>query len=194
MADESEEFISAAEAIRRVSEAVGRHQARHAICSRAHAGLIEAKAARFVADGRTFDNASVPKKFWWAEGHEALDQDWLTGDFSTWIDHSLHLQAFGVSFSRLGIEALIAPAMASRDTPSGPPARPGGRPPAEWWDDLWVEMCRQLYAGDLQPKKQADIERAMMDWAARHGHDTGISTIRPRARKLWTALKKEDEN
>ena len=70
----------------------------------------------------------------------------------------------------------------------------GGRPAAAWWDDLWVEMARQLYDGDLKPKRQADIETAMKDWAAAHGHNPADSTIRPRARKLWTALNKEDRN
>lgn len=30
--------------------------------------------------------------------------------------------------------------------------------------DLCVEICRQLYVGDLKPAKQGDIETAMLQW------------------------------
>lgn len=194
MANESEEWISAIEAFKLVATAIGRYRAPRAICSRAHDGLIEARAARLMVGDRRHDNADVPEKFWWACGEAALEQNWEVGDFETWIDNRIHLRAYGVSFSRRGIEALAAPAIASRDAPSGPSANPGGRPRADWWDDLWVEICRQLYAGDLQPKKQSDIESAMIDWAVKHGHNPSESTIRARARKLRAAFKREDEN
>lgn len=70
----------------------------------------------------------------------------------------------------------------------------GGRPPAEWWDDLWVEICRQLYSGDLQPTKQSDIEDAMHQWLLNRGDSAASSTVRARARKLWMAIEVEDEN
>jgi predicted nucleotide-binding protein len=77
------------------------------ICKRAHAGLIHARAERFIHhDGRVFDNFDIPAKFWWAEGGAALDQNWTTGDFETWIDHRFHLRAFGVTFRRSEIEQL----------------------------------------------------------------------------------------
>jgi predicted nucleotide-binding protein len=76
------------------------------ICKRAHAGLIRARAERFIQDGKVFDNVDVPPKFWWAEGGSALDQNWRTGDFDTWIGHATHLQAFGVTFRRSDIERL----------------------------------------------------------------------------------------
>jgi hypothetical protein len=69
----------------------------------------------------------------------------------------------------------------------------GGRPKARWSDDLWIEMCRQLYEGDLKPKKQSDIKRAMMDWLSTHGEEPAESTIKDRARKLWAVIGK-DEN
>ena len=198
MSDESDEWISATEAIKLVAAAIGVHQAPRAICSRAHAGLIKARAARLIVGEHIFDDEDIPEDFWWASDEAALQQDWRTGDFETWIDKGiderLEMKAFGVSFSRHGIETLIAPAVANRDAQPPTPTHPGGRPPAEWWDDLWVEICRQLYEGDLQPKKQADIERAMMDWASKRGHQPSEGSIRPRARKLWTALQNEGKN
>jgi hypothetical protein len=74
------------------------------ICKRAHAGLIKARAARFIRDGRSTDNVDLPAEFWWAQGEAALGQNWTTGDFDTWIDHRIHLQAFGVTFRRSDID------------------------------------------------------------------------------------------
>ena len=68
-----------------------------------------------------------------------------------------------------------------------------GRPPAKWWDEMWVAIAIQLYTGDLQPKKQADIEKAMLDWVASRGESAAPDTIRVRARKLWNALELENE-
>jgi hypothetical protein len=194
------DWISAAEALERIEKVSGLDAARRTICSRAHAGLIEAKAARLIWHKRTKDDCIVPKEFWWARGEAALKQNWAAGDFETWIDREYHLLAYGVSFARAGIDAIVeAAAGAPREAPSEPAqavpqGNAGGRPPAAWWDDLWVEMCRQLYVGDLKPNRQADIEDAMMKWAAANEHDVSVSTIRPRARKLWFAIEKEDRN
>jgi hypothetical protein len=73
------------------------------ICTRAQAGLIKARAARYICDGRSTDNVDVPREFWWAEGGDALTQDWATGDFETWKD-DIRLQAFSVTFRRSDIE------------------------------------------------------------------------------------------
>jgi hypothetical protein len=189
----ADEWINAAEALRLASAALG-SDARRVICARAHAGLITARAVRFLFRQSRQDDAEIPAVFWWAHGEEALSQNWAAGDFSTWIDGETELQAYGVTFSRAGIEALTGPAIATRAPGPEPNSNAGGRPAAAWWDDMWVEMCRLLYAGDLKPKKQSDIENAMNDWAAARGQSVAVSTIRPRARKLWTALRTEDKN
>ena len=88
---------------------------------------------------------------------------------------------------------MVRPAAASRRLARAHPEPKGGRPAAAWWDDLWIEIARQLYVGDLHPKKQADIESAMVAWVSRFGRDVAVSTIRIRARKLWIALKEKDE-
>lgn len=200
----SPKWISAAEAFKLVATIAGISQTARIICSRAAAGLIRAKAATFFMDEQRRDNFDIPKEFWWARGEAALEQDWPAGDFETWLEKAIHLRAFGVSFSRSDIEALISPAALARATPTPPspapgatPASvvaPGGRPPAAWWDDLWVEMCRQLYLGDLKPEKQSDLQTAMMKWVSARGHSAADSTIRDRARKLWVALNRDDEN
>lgn len=294
-----------------------------AICKRANAGLIQAKAQLLIFHEERKENCIIAPKFWWAEGHEALTQDWESGDFSTFIDSKHEFRVFGVCFAasdilkmlpierrssalrglsvltdpawctalearkyiysvsginpavagdalveycRLGFvparalemqtsfkgvpenwdveereaevpiwfwqsfakanassqdwqlglfqgegTAFDKPALArlsgvhfyrdalsafDKGQPKGTPktASKGGRPPASYWDDLWSAMATQLYEGDLQPKRQADIEKAMQDWASANGHEPAVSTIRDRARKLWLSLSREDEN
>jgi hypothetical protein len=55
-------------------------------------------------------------------------------------------------------------------------------------------MCRQLYVGDLQPKRQADITKAMANWLSARGEDVADSTVKERARKLWAAIGKSDSD
>ncbi|WP_156363623.1 hypothetical protein [Sphingomonas sp. Leaf357] len=60
-----------------------------------------------MIDDERQEDVEVPQEFWGAEGHEALDQDWVSGDFSTWIDHSAHWQAFGVTFGLSGLLEML---------------------------------------------------------------------------------------
>ena len=343
--EEKRNWIPAAEAAALLKPVFkSEYLAQMTICKRAHAGLIRARAERFIANGKSRNIPEIPKGFWWAEGNAALHQTWATGDFDTWVDRDeLHLEAFGVSFFRADIEKMIPadqiakpeaiemPAVTARpaqtvkqkqrrveqlqncikelksfdiqsvksrappeakalensidealsaafghgtieyeryksatqldqgplytpsvvamaaaprgsrpdvsamqaqeaqkylsegrrksivllqqairaieleiadqalesdpaEKPSSPIASVGGRPAADWWDDLWVEICRQLFVGDLKPTKQRDIETAMLQWLSDRGESPSTSTIRPRARKLWTAIMREGEN
>jgi hypothetical protein len=54
---------------------------------------------------------------------------------------------------------------------------------------MWAAISVALYTGDLQPKTQADIERAMHDWLASNSIDAGDTAVRTRARKLWHKLE-----
>jgi hypothetical protein len=78
--------------------------------------------------------------------------------------------------------------------PSATSAAAGGRPPADWSEDLLIDVCFQHFRGDLKPKSQADVERAMQQWITDHGRDAADSTIRIRARKVWQTIKREAEN
>jgi len=197
--ESKEEWISAIAALTLLKPTLTTHSARMAICNRAHNGLISCRAQRLMIDTETRDDVEIPKEFWWAEGHKALEQDWELGDFATWTDlgritgnphlsaGKVQIKAFGVSLLRADIEKMIRtgpPSPAAAQAPAVPTATAGGRPPADWWDDLWIEICRQLYAGELIPKKQSDIEGAMKDWLATRGEHPSDSTLRPRARKL----------
>jgi hypothetical protein len=77
-----------------------------AICERCHAGLIRSRANVLTSNEEKVHDVEVPRRFWWAEGHAALQQNWITGDFSTWIDGT-HARAFGVSFALDDLLTLI---------------------------------------------------------------------------------------
>jgi hypothetical protein len=188
-----EEWVTAAEAVALLKSISGTaYTAQMTICKRAHAGLIRAIAAQLiVGDGKAREDVEIPRNFWWAEGAAALTQNWELGDFETWIKDETRIRVFGAKFARADIQKLIP-------TPSPPTSErtldaKGGRPPAEYWDDLWVEICRQLHFGELVPKRQGDIEDAMKTWlATERDEHPSTSTIRPRARKLWNAIKGEN--
>lgn len=294
-----------------------------ALCVRAHAGLVRTKARLLIVGDDRCENTPIPRAFWWAEGHEALEQNWATGDFSTWIDRRVHWQAFGISFAlddvlemlpieQRGIAAQIVSVVgnpgwlnakearrftyekgginpvqagqiimdhcrlgfvqgratlaqrarggqpgnwsieerewdipewfwknftakdsSSQDwerglfagkgkatdglcwmkltgvyflaeslngllptntkEPSAVP-NPGGRPRKEWWDDLWCAVWGQVHRGELIPKTQADLERAMLSWTENRGESVSESTVKPLARKMFAEMHSEGKN
>lgn len=185
-------WISAREATALVSRSMHLLAVPEAICSRAHYGLILTRTTNLFVDDRETPGNPIPNEFWWSEGREAMTQNWASGDFSTWINQKAHWKAYGVEFEHSGIMALIGNPL---PVPvKAPQIVLGGRPPQTWWDDLWCAITAQIYRGEFVPNRQADIEKAMMAWAAANGHDVAESTVRPKARKLLIALNKEDEN
>jgi predicted nucleotide-binding protein len=115
--DAEEDWIRASAALALLQPAMGYSAATRAICVRAHGGMVRARAEQFVTGDRSGENIAIPRQFWWARGGEALTQNWQVGDFETWIDHKVHLQAFGVSFLRSDIEKMI---------PAAPPSETAG--------------------------------------------------------------------
>lgn len=194
-----DEWISAAEAVRLLKLAFNSELiAQRTICKRAHAGLIRSRAQKFLEDGveNIMENEAsnrvdweLDSEFWWADGEAALEQNWTIGDFDTWQGQS-HLEAFGVTFLRADIEKLI-PATPPSAPASAPTTSKGGRPAADWWDDLWIEIARQLYVGDLNPNAKRMLRRRCL---------TGLKAAVPAlpsarsvsARRLWQVIK--DEN
>ncbi len=194
-ADEAEDWISAAAAVALLKPVTGSsYSAKVSLCTRAHAGIIRARAAELAVDnGKPHRNVAIPRRFWWAEGAAAtLIQNWELGDFETWVEHETRVQVFGVEFARADVEKLVPP-QTSPVPATATPVNKGGRPPADYWDDLWVEICRQLYVGELIPKRQSDIENAMVNWLAHTCNEhPSTSTIRPRAAKLWRTIEGEN--
>jgi hypothetical protein len=195
--ESKEEWISAAEAVQLLKSVFdSAYEAQMTICQRAYSGMIRARAQRFLMDGRKRDNFEIPKEFWWAKGHEALNQNWTAGDFDTWIDNgSHHLKAFSVSFLRADIDKMIPASTSATQVPAAqaPPAT-SGRKPADWWEDCLLDIAFQYFRGDLKPKTQAEIVKAMQAWISEQGRDAADSTVKLRARKLWDRIKREAEN
>jgi len=121
---------------------------------------------------------------------DSSTQDWAQGRFSgTGIAarHRLYITLTGVHFLLSALRDL-----ASMPSPCAPQAsqNKGGRPPKEWWDDLWCTIWGDVYRGDLQPKSQADIERAMMEWVIARDGSVSESTLKPLARKMFAEIEK----
>ena len=96
----------------------------------------------------------------------------------------------GLRFSKTDLSILV-PEQSTKTKGAESSKGTPGRKPAKWWDSLWIEICRQLYHGELIPKKQADIENAMLSWLESEGESVSPATIRNRARPLWYSLETE---
>jgi predicted nucleotide-binding protein len=116
---DGEEWISASDALTLVSPRL-KHSSASTICTRAYAGLIRARAAHIVLNDRPVKEKEIPTKFWWAKGEAALDQNWRSSDFGTWIDHTDHIEAFGVEFLKSDIEKLLPKSKIEEHSPKPP--------------------------------------------------------------------------
>jgi hypothetical protein len=123
--------------------------------------------------------------------------DWESGDFAAQIRQNGSEQewrAFGVAFDRSQIVAMAPPkaaATASQQTAIAKDRSKGGRPVGTDWEAVMIELARQLYEGELKPKVQADIERAIADYLLAGDLTMSESTIREHARPLWKAIATE---
>lgn len=97
----TEHWITAAKALEIVRD-------EYSLCTRLRAGRIVARAQTLTRDGISKQDAAVPASFWWADGREALEQDWVRGDFSTWVDSMTQVFALGVVFPLSQILEMVA--------------------------------------------------------------------------------------
>lgn len=102
----AENWISAAQAYQRL-EAANVLGCGYAICARAYDGVVATRAKVLVIGSKREVDVEVPPAFWWARGESALEQNWKTGDFSTWIDSAVHCRAYGVTFREGDIDAML---------------------------------------------------------------------------------------
>jgi len=73
------------------------------------------------------------------------------------------------------------------------PPRQVGAPRKDFWDDLLVEVFRQLWLGTLTPRRPADIEKAMLAWADDRGFKLGETSVKKPAKKLFEAWAKKGQ-
>ncbi len=165
-------------------------------------GLLRAAAETVMLHRQEpMRHALVPSEVWHGWACEYDDRLWAVGDTIIPVElpsggvTSGGNRLFDVRFDPEGLKRIgavdqkdTAPVLAPS---SGTPVRShaGGRPPKAYWEPLLIEICRQLYVGDLKPDRQADIEKAMHDWLMANDHLAGETQVRERARALFNALK-----
>lgn len=139
-----EDWITAQETLRRVTNATLSRTANIAICTRAHAGLIRARADLLTLGGERRESEPIHEEFWWAEGHEALEQNWDTGDFETWIDKRFHMKAFGVRFHREDVRRMAPDGF--EPVPILPETKnTGGRTMSRHWPEWVAEVVAYFF-------------------------------------------------
>jgi predicted nucleotide-binding protein len=122
MADNSDDWMSAAEAVEFLEPVMGIYEAQMTICARANDGLIRARARAFFVGQAQADSSEVPTDFWWDRGGTMLKQNWQLGDFETWIRDnartSHHCKAYGVQFLRSQIMEIVPASTRARAQPN----------------------------------------------------------------------------
>lgn len=169
------------------------------IIQKAGLGLVSSRAAAFGLTSSGLFPGTPGRRFWQSLGLDVRRHvNWSTGDFVLHDSLQGPLAAVGVEFSLNDlIEAFHLPQSAAEPSALSSPAQPkakGGRPRKDWWDDFWIEIGTQLYVGELHPKRQADVEKAMREWIASNGFSASPSTVRERAQRLWKMIQQKGEN
>lgn len=170
------------------------------IAERLSKGLLQAAARTTVfRNGETKDFYLILGRDWgsWVYG---IDVDfWTMGDTTIPMADSTGYGTatrghsyFGVKIDPVGLAQING---YGADAKAVPPTTVQTAPtatglPSKWyWEPLLIEIARQLYAGELQPKSQADIQRAMHDWLTKQGETGGDTQVKNRARMLWAAIQ-----
>jgi hypothetical protein len=179
--------------------------ASNAIWQRLVAGQIATAAlnsSATVRDGTPnvcTDPQLIPRHFWKRFSEHGSDL-WNAGDARFFVPSqtpksSITYHCFGIRPNPTDVrETLPPPLLEVPQEPEKPESqaiarKKGGRPRNEWWEDFWIDICGQIYEGALVPKRQADLERAMLDWATKHGHDLSEAYARQKAKKLFIRLE-----
>lgn len=189
-------WVTPREAVARLSH-LGGITAKDEIMARLQTGLLRAIAKNAFTPQEETEYQSISPLAWRGRTLNGTGSSfWHTGTIELQVQ-GFDFRFFGVRFDPMAfMEMLPAETPAPQPASIGPaslpiPASRVGRPPKEWWEDLWIEMCRQIYIGDLQPKTQADIERAMLNWAASKEYEMGEATAKRAARKLFPIFRDE---
>ncbi len=200
------DWVSAIETLRLVQERTGLppNEAEKSLVQQARLGFVPARAVLMSAlpdlAGDAVDSErewNIPEQFWAALEPDA---DWESGTFSACIvlNGPRTVTTEGVHFALPALDEVIPPGSRPlTSTATAPPSESNGgqkgRPPAAYWDELWCAVWGDIFRGDLQPKSQADVQNAMLNWLEAHGHSAGESTVKPRARRLFLEITREGE-
>jgi hypothetical protein len=188
-------------------EHMSESQAVRAIWDRAHEELVRARARVWWLKYSKAEDHPIPSFFWWPGAFNSRKENWITGDFEVRLrGGKMHCRAYGVEFLREDILEMVGsygnadpaqepPRDDARDAVSKPATTAAaevtkaGRRPDNRWEDVLIEIAVLLHVGDLETDKQSDIEKAMLDYAAKIGFLPSNSSARIRANKLFKLLK-----
>ncbi len=173
-----------------------------AIIERLKVGLVKSIARLLIwnqgGQESEFRECEIPQDFW---RNGTSDENWDQGDFgvfwnttaTSWMagPDATDSSAYGVSFARMDIEAMLPEPHAVSILRTGHGVKRGRSPVADW-EAVMIEIARALYCGDLQPRTQADVEKAIAEHLSHSGIAPSESTIREHARPLWRAIQSED--
>lgn len=168
-----DDWLTAAETRRLVIDATLSHSSNITICTRAHAGLIRARADLLVVGSDSRPDQPVHKEFWWAQGHAALKQNWKTGDFETWIAQRFHVQAFGVKFHRDDVQRMVPAAFQTSATIE--PRRSGGRTMSRDWPEWVAELVATFHDEGVPEGRGTRGADALIDTVASRLESRGVS-------------------
>lgn len=191
----SEERISARDAAEAMWPGKKPAPVPNAVTKRAEEGIVNAWADLLTKQGQSgkakIPKCPVPVEFW---GGRAMIPDWESGDFTAQVHQNGSEQewrAFGVTFERSQIMVMAPPnagTIASPKQATNKNSSKSGRPAGTDWEAVMIELARQLYEGELIPRVQADVEKAIADHLSADGVSMSESTIREHARPLWKAI------
>ncbi|MEO7187330.1 MAG: hypothetical protein ABIW58_02860 [Sphingomicrobium sp.] len=138
----------------------------------------------------------VPLWFWENFTAHGSSQDWERGVFKgsgSGPNGRCWITLTGLHFSHASLK-MMKPRTPEPEESVSQTTLPGGRPPAAFWDDLWCAVWGRVFRGELIPERQADVERAMLEWAMANDKELSESAVKPRARKLFAEFNSEGEN
>lgn len=201
--DKYADWLTPAAAVDLLTAAFGNdsqnHHAKQTLLDGLQAGIVLAVAEiSKVKNGRTTGYDTIPANHWpeidtnsslWTTTH--VTYRYTDG---TAMSGYREVSRFGIRFDPSGVNTLLPPVSKRNETQPGKSPSPnpnpvkhaGGAPRKEWWDDFWIEICRQIWENG-PPKSQADLQRAMHQWVENNGGDVGDTTIKKAAKKLFDA-------
>ena len=203
-AEKIADWLAPHAALEKATEAYGDDGiAKNAILECLRGGRLQAAAKSSAWEGipnlKMTAHTLIDSEHWTKIASEkAWAEFWLTSQIRYFLgyykNHSgVVARYYGVRFEPQGFEAMLADAAPKAITATlseRQSKNKGGRPPKEWWGDFWIGICWKIYEGDLKPKTQAELAKAMHDWVENHPTAKAEeTTIKAAARKLFTAWK-----
>jgi hypothetical protein len=194
-----EKWLTPKEALEAIRPTLG-NLACHSIIEHLRAGILHATASR-VSDVTGLGSPEikdgplqVAASYWNRLQEEA--SFWAGGvarfDFNNSRTGTRTIRCFGIKLLASDIEAQFTVTPPAQPVPlaAAPVAKhAGGAPPKDIWERAWVEIAARLYDGRLQPKKQRDIEDALVEVVMSLGDQIGEATARRHAKPLWDKIK-----